>query len=131
VHLFVPHPPVGANLLLAARFSVTMHYFDAPTEESARLHPSELVGACMERDAHGLLLDHGALSPAFFDLSSGVAGDLVQKLTNYAIRTAAVVPDPSLHSAPFREFARELDHSRRFRFFERRDQAVEWLSAES
>jgi hypothetical protein len=104
-------------------------YFDAPTGESARLLPSDLIGACFEHGTHGLLLDHGALPDVFFDLSSGVGGDLVQKLTNYGIRMAAVVPDPTRHSGPFQDFAREADRSERFRFFRTREQAVEWLTA--
>lgn len=104
-----------------------MLYFDAPTEIATRLHAHELVGGCFEHDTQLLLLDHGALPARFFDLSSGVAGDLAQKLTNYGIRAAAVVPDPELHSDSFQAFAREAAHSGQFRFFRSRDQAIKWL----
>lgn len=107
-----------------------MPFFDAPTDDSSRLRPQDLVGACIECGTRGLLLDHGGLPPEFFDLSSGVAGGLVQKLTNYGIRMAAVVPDPTLHSRAFQELAREANRSGAFRFFPNRQAAVEWLTAE-
>jgi Domain of unknown function (DUF4180) len=84
---------------------------------------------CIEHGARALLLDRDALPAAFFDLSTGVAGELVQKLTNYGIRMAAVVPDLSAHSPRFREFAREANAGRQFRFFATREDAVAWLTS--
>jgi len=105
-----------------------MRYFEPPAGGASRLRAMDLVGACMEHGTDRLLLDHGALPDSFFDLSSGVAGELVQKLTNYGIRMAAVVPEPQLHSEPFRDFAREANRAGPFRFFPSRDLAEAWLS---
>ena len=107
---------------------MTLPFFEAPSTESARLHPRDLAGACFEQGTRALLLDHGALSPAFFDLSSGVAGDLMQRLANYGLRMAAVVPDPGIHSGSFQDFAREAGAFSQFRFFRTRAEAVEWLN---
>jgi hypothetical protein len=85
---------------------------------------------CIEHGARALLLDRDALPAAFFDLSTGVAGELVQKLTNYHIRMAGVVPDLSVHSPRFREFAREANAGQQFRFFATRGAAIEWLESE-
>ena len=104
-------------------------YYDAPTDGAARLHPRDLVGACFEHDTRQLLLDHGALPADFFDLSSGVAGELAQRLANYAIRAAAVLPDPELHSGSFQAFAREAARAGQLRFFRSRDEAVAWLTS--
>jgi len=84
-----------------------MVYFDAPTDAPVRFTPQDLVGACNERDVWNVLFDEGALRPEFFDLSSGFAGDIVQKLVNYGIRVGAVVPDVTAYSEAFRDFARE------------------------
>lgn len=70
-----------------------------------------------------------ALPPEFFDLSTGVAGALVQRVTQYGIRMAAVVPDPAAHSGPFQDFAREANRGATFRFFPSRAEAVEWLTS--
>jgi len=93
--------------------------------------PSDVVAGCMECEADAVLFDERALPTAFFDLSSGVAGELLHKLSVYRIRLAAVVPDPSIHSERFREFARESNAGRQFRFFPTREAAVAWLESGS
>ena len=98
--------------------------------EPAAGEPIDLAAvfrSCIEHGCWALLLDHGALPAAFFDLRSGVAGDLVQKLTNYGVRMAAVVPDLAAHSERFGEFAREANRGRVFRFFATREAAIDWL----
>jgi len=102
-------------------------FFEAPAGE--RLDPTDLVGGCLSQRCRALLLDRAAVPAAFFDLSSGVAGELVQKLTNYGIRMAAVVPDLDAHSPRFREFAREANAGRRFHFCATRAEAVDWLAS--
>lgn len=91
--------------------------------------PLAEVVRCIEQGAHALLFDRGALPPAFFDLSTGVAGELAQKLVNYGLRMAAVVPDLSAHSPHFRDFARESNAGRRLRFFPTRQEAIAWLES--
>lgn len=98
--------------------------------EGARpVDPVAAVNGCIEQGAPALLLDAGALPAAFFDLRSGVAGDVVQKLVNYGIRMAAVVPDLGAQSARFQEFAREANTGRQFRFFVTPGEAIDWLGA--
>lgn len=89
--------------------------------------PMEAIARCIETGAGSLLLDRSSLPPAFFDLSTGVAGALVQRLINYGIRVAAVVPDRASHSRAFQQFAAEADRGSLFRFFATREQAVRWL----
>ncbi|HEX6036672.1 DUF4180 domain-containing protein [Longimicrobium sp.] len=100
------------------------------TYEVPRGADGDPVRAAVENGARSILADDGALPPAFFDLSTGVAGSIVQRLTQYELRMATVVPDVSAHSGPFQDFAREANHGRHFRFFPDRDQAVAWLAAE-
>lgn len=56
----------------------------------------------------GLVVKEEDLSPIFFDLRSGVAGELLQKFVNYRVPLALVVKDPSVHGKRFEELAREL-----------------------
>ena len=93
------------------------------------IDPVAALTSCIEHGRHALLLDRGTLPAAFFDLSTGVAGELVQKLVNYGVRMAAVVPDLSEHSPRFREFAREANQGRQFRFFATRQEATAWLQS--
>jgi hypothetical protein len=103
---------------------------DAAFFEPTGAQPADPVAAlrsCIERGRRALLLDHGSLPAAFFDLSTGVAGELVQRLVNYDVRMAAVVPDLAAHPERFREFAAEANRGRQFRFFATRQEAIDWL----
>lgn len=93
--------------------------------------PIAAVTLCIESGAGSLLLDRSSMPAAFFDLSTGVAGALVQRLTNYGIRMAAVVPDRASHSRAFQQFAAEADHGSLFRFFATREQAIRWLEGDA
>lgn len=97
--------------------------------EAEGAEPLRAVVTCLEADARALLFDAGALPAAFFDLRTGVAGELVQKLVNYGLRMAAVVPDVAAQPPRFQEFAREANRGPRFRFFATRAEAVAWLEA--
>ena len=105
-------------------------YFEAPPQSAGAFDPVAVVNRCIESGSRDLLFDDGSLPPEFFDLSTRVAGAMVQRLTQYGIRTAAVVPDPSAYSRPFQDFAREANAGSHFRFFPTRQQAIDWLIAE-
>lgn len=102
-------------------------FYEVPAGADERFDP---VRAAIERGARGVLADDGVLPPAFFDLSTGMAGSIVQRLTMYGIRMAVVVPDAAARSGPFQDFAREANAGRQFRFFPDRAQALAWLAAE-
>jgi hypothetical protein len=105
-------------------------YHELAPRPDGGFDPREVVAACIENGHRRLLIDADAFTPEFFDLSTGVAGALAQRLTQYEIRMAGVVPDPSIHSRPFQDFAREANKGRWFRFFPTREQAVAWLTGE-
>ena len=92
------------------------------------LDPVAAVRRCLESGRRALLFDANALAPAFFDLRTGVAGEVVQRLVNYGLRMAAVVPDPAAHGERFAEFAREASRGGPFRFCADRDTALAWLN---
>ena len=89
--------------------------------------PMDVVAACFEQSRQDLLIDRQALPAKFFDLRTGVTGELVQKLNQYGIRLACVVPDLRVQPERFQEFAREVNRGSRARFFESREDAVGWL----
>ncbi|HWQ29556.1 MAG TPA: DUF4180 domain-containing protein [Negativicutes bacterium] len=88
----------------------------------------ELVSACFENDTDLLLLDYSVLSVDFFRLDTGVAGAILQKLINYRIKTAAVIPSELIENARFREMALETNKGMHFRIFDTREEAVGWLT---
>ncbi len=75
----------------------------------------------------GLLLPFAALGAKFFDLSSGVAGELFQTFANYRKNLAIVVPDSSAYSRNFQQLVLEHQSHNSTRFFVDDEQAEQWL----
>ncbi|WP_173924474.1 DUF4180 domain-containing protein [Agromyces sp. Marseille-P2726] len=51
---------------------------------------SDLIGSAWANRAELIAIPAARLDPAFFDLSSGVAGEMTQKFVNYRLRVAIV-----------------------------------------
>lgn len=100
-------------------------YFEPRSGEA--FDPAALARRCIESGTAALLLDAEAIPPEFFDLSTGVAGELLHRLSTYRARLAAVVPEPAAHSRAFQDFVRESNRGSQFRFFESRGDAISWL----
>ena len=88
---------------------------------------SELIGECLGYSARGLLLYAANLPPGFFELRSGVAGELLQKLRNYQVRLALVVPPDRELSERFREMVRDERRGSEFAVVADRAAALDWL----
>ena len=88
---------------------------------------STVLEACFDNAARGLLLYSENLTERFFDLSSGEAGEILQKLRNYRIRLA-LVRSPTLQlSSRFDELMADESRGSYFRLFDDRVAAQEWL----
>jgi hypothetical protein len=88
----------------------------------------QVVEACAAARTSDALLHPANLPPAFFDLSSGIAGEYLQKWRNYRIRVAVLAPPGSIAaSSRFPEMVAEEARKGYFRIFETREPAVEWL----
>ena len=87
----------------------------------------DLVALCGEHDASLLMIHAAALSEEFFRLRTGVAGEILQKLVNYHIRAAAVLPDLAVMRGKFRDMAAEAGRGSQFRVFDNRQEAESWL----
>lgn len=77
-----------------------------------------VIGETYGTGADLIVLPVERLSPEFFRLSTGIAGAILQKLTNYGFRVA-IVGDIAAHlerSAPLRDFVRESNRQGQTRF---------------
>jgi hypothetical protein len=83
----------------------------------------------MGMEQGGLVLSEADLAPAFYDLTSGLAGELFQKFVNYRVPLALVVKDPTVHGERFVELAREHRSHPTVRIFPDHNAATEWLGA--
>ena len=89
-----------------------------------------LVEACFSHRASSALLHAPNLTGRFFDLSSGEAGAILQKLRNYRIRLAVVCPTDSVRlSSRFGEMTAEESRTGYFQVFESARAAREWLTS--
>jgi Domain of unknown function (DUF4180) len=88
---------------------------------------SDAVAACFGTD--GLILTKDDLAQEFFDLHSGLAGELFQKFINYKLRVAIVLPDPEAYGERISELAYEHKSHNTIRFVRSKDEAEAWLCA--
>jgi len=88
---------------------------------------TEAIAACI--DADGLILTEDELAQEFFNLRSGLAGELFQKFMNYRLRVAIVLPDPQAYGERFSELAYEHRSHSMIRFVRSKDEAETWLSS--
>src|SRR5262245_62106033 len=85
----------------------------------------DAISACFGSD--GLILTEDDLAREFFDLRSGLAGELFQKFTNYKLRVAFVLPEPEAYGERISELAYEHKSHNMIRFVRSKDEAEAWL----
>ena len=87
---------------------------------------SAALSASVERG--GLVLDEKQISPDFFDLETGLAGQVLQKFVNYRAKLAIIVRDASLYGGRFGELLHGHRVHPTVRFFSAEQPARQWLS---
>jgi hypothetical protein len=88
---------------------------------------ADALGACL--GTQGLLLTELDLAPEFFDLRTGLAGELFQKFINYKLRVAIVLPTPAAYGERFGELAYEHTSHNMIRIVRSEEEARAWLHA--
>jgi PadR family transcriptional regulator AphA len=89
---------------------------------------NRILEACYENDTNRVLLYAENFSDHFFDLSSGEAGIILQKFSQYFVKAAAVLClDQVPHTLKFEELALETNRGNEFRIFKDLEQAEIWL----
>lgn len=86
---------------------------------------ADALTACMQYG--GLVLAESELCAEFFDLRSGLAGEVLQKFVNYQARVAIVVENPASYGERFGELAYEHESHPFVRFFSTDEKARAWL----
>ncbi|NKB34575.1 MAG: DUF4180 domain-containing protein [Pseudomonadales bacterium] len=85
----------------------------------------KLLSSSFEQE--GMLISEHDLGPAFFDLSTGLAGEIFQKFANYNQKLAIVVADLSNYSQRIQELALEHSNHSHIRFVSSEEAGREWL----
>ncbi|KUG05153.1 transcriptional regulator, padr family [hydrocarbon metagenome] len=87
----------------------------------------DLVALCGENDTNLLMLHAHALSEDFFKLKTGIAGMILQKLVNYRVKTAIVLPGDINITGKFKELMAESNKRKEYRVFNHTAEAENWL----
>lgn len=80
-----------------------------------------------ETGADRMILPKAALDERFFALSSGLAGDILQKFVNYQLKVAIVGDFSGYTSKPLRDFIYESNNASHVFFVATVEEAVEKL----
>jgi len=89
---------------------------------------AELLMNCRYQGADSLIIREENLPPAFFDLKTGVAGDILQKFSTYSGRLAIIGDFSKYDSKSLRDFIYESNKGRRINFVSDIDEAIAVLS---
>jgi len=87
----------------------------------------DLLGFCHGMDRCRLVVHAMDLHPDFFDLKTGLLGEIFLKLSNYQVKTAFIVDFDEIKSERFHELIYEHQRSHEIRFFEDLSDAENWL----
>jgi hypothetical protein len=73
----------------------------------------------------GIFIDEANITPSFFDLKTGLAGDLLQKFSNYRIRLTIIGDFKKYESKSLRDFIFESNKGRLINFRSTVSEALE------
>ena len=80
-----------------------------------------------EAGASALLVDKAAVAEDFFILSTGLAGEILEKFIQYRIKMAVYGDFSCYTSKPLRDFIYESNHGSDFFFVPEREEALRLL----
>ena len=88
----------------------------------------EFLQMIMDSGAEGIIVHQENIDAAFFDLQSGLAGEMLQKVVNYRLRLAIVGDFSNYESNSLKAFIFESNRSNTIVFVETVDDALRRLS---
>jgi len=80
-----------------------------------------------ENGTNLFLLEDTDFAVEFYDLKTGLAGEILQKFSNYSMRVAIVGSFDIVESKRFREFMVESNEGSQVRFARSMEEALAWL----
>lgn len=111
------HPPKNMHKEMEIRFFNT-----EGGKKIAELHSSSFVisetqdildifGSLYGSECQGIIIHEHNLNSRFFDLKTGLAGEILQKFSNYRMRLAIVGDFSKFNSKSFKDFVFESNNS--------------------
>lgn len=87
----------------------------------------DIMGEVSYHDCGGIIIHFDGFSQEFFDLNTGIAGEILQKFSNYRMRLAIVGDFTHLSGKSWRDFIRESNRGRSVNFLSSVDEAISVL----
>jgi hypothetical protein len=88
----------------------------------------DLMANCRYQGAESIIIHEGNITPDFFDLKSVIAGEVLQKFSNYRMKIAIIGDYSKYKSKSLRDFIFESNKMGRINFLNSFDEAMEKLS---
>ena len=88
----------------------------------------DLIGNVYYRGFDKVILYQKNVTPGFFDLKTGMAGEILQKFSNYRVRLAIVGDFSGYDSKSLQDFIHESNQGRLVNFLPTKQEAVQRLS---
>lgn len=88
----------------------------------------DLLGNLYYMDFDRIIIHEGSLTPDFFDLKNGMAGEILQKFSNYRVKLAIVGDFLSYPSQSLKDFMNESNRQGHVVFVKTIEEALKSLS---
>lgn len=88
----------------------------------------DLLGDAYYQGYDKMILHMKNITPSFFDLKNGLAGEVLQKFSNYRVRLVVLGDFSKFDSKSLNDFIRESNNGKLINFLNSRDEAISKLS---
>lgn len=88
----------------------------------------DLLGNASYQGATGIIVNESQLSPEFFDLSTRIAGEILQKFSNYRMKLAIVGDFSKFSSKSLKDFIYESNKTGHILFVSTLEEAAQKLA---
>lgn len=88
---------------------------------------TDLLGNLYYQEVDKVILHEKNITPDFFDLKTGIAGEILQKFSNYRVRLAIVGDFSAYQSQSIKDFIFESNKLRQINFVKSNEEAMDKL----
>jgi len=88
----------------------------------------DIIGEVGIKECSRVIIHSESFSKDFFDLRSGLAGEILQKFSNYRMKLAIIGDFSDLKSRSWRDFIRESNRGRKVNFVKSVEEAIASLT---
>ena len=117
------------NIIQAGRLNIAVVHSDTPFICDAQLALDFMMSVCYNDTCTHIAINKEAFTDDFFVLSTGVAGEILQKAVNYGMKIAITGDFSVYKSRALRDFIYECNNGNDIFFVKNREEAVSKLEA--